>query len=94
MRLIDADALYISVMKKVCDDCPYDDDMECDGDDCKAGMMLRMIDDAPTVDAVEVVHCKDCRYWWGESEQCMDEMGFARKWEADDYCSNGERREE
>ena len=42
----------------------------------------------------EIIRCKDCRYWWGDSEQCMDEIGFARKWKADDYCSNGERREE
>ena len=41
-----------------------------------------------------IVMCKDCRYWWGESEQCMDEIGFARHWEAEDYCSYGERREE
>ena len=42
----------------------------------------------------ELVRCKDCINWWSEERQCKDEMGFARHWNADDYCSNGKRREE
>ena len=53
-----------------------------------------VLSELPSVDAVQVVRCGECRYWWGESEQCLDEIGFARKWKADDYCSNGERLEE
>lgn len=48
----------------------------------------------PTVDAVEVVRCKDCRYYDAESHNCLDELGYARVWEEDDYCSFAERRED
>lgn len=41
----------------------------------------------------ELVRCKDCINWWSEERQCKDEMGFARHWNADDYCSYGKRRE-
>jgi len=47
-----------------------------------------MVDDAPTVDAVPVVRCKDCKhseYLWGKIYCTM--IG------EDDYCSHGERKE-
>ena len=31
------------------------------------GYAKSFIDDAPTVDAVEVVRCRDCKYWGDES---------------------------
>lgn len=53
-------------------------------------------DDCPLPDVVEVVRCKDCRYWqdnnggypnpdcpWGKEETP----------DADDYCSFGERKD-
>ena len=46
-----------------------------------------IIDEMPTVDAVEVVRCKDCKY---HHYICLS--GFLdRKY--DDFCSYGERRE-
>jgi len=48
----------------------------------------------PTVDAVEVVRCKDCKHYKeydGEIECWARPMLFPR--EPDDYCSMGERRE-
>lgn len=48
----------------------------------------------PTVDAVEVVRCKECRYYESENHNCVDEMGYARIWEENDFCSFGERRED
>ena len=57
------------------------------------------IADAPTVDAVEVVRCKDCIH----NRKAIDEKGhgifcsiWGRSWhrvEPDDFCSYGERRE-
>ena len=45
------------------------------------------IDNAPTVDAVPVVRCKDCRF----SGSCsIEEFGCT---EPDDYCSRGKRKE-
>lgn len=92
MRLIDADALMseLKVKRKYLDTST----VIGRGEYIALNKAITMLDEQPTVDAVPVVRCKDCRYWWEEERQCKGEMGFARHWEADDYCSNGERREE
>lgn len=57
------------------------------------------IDHAPTVDAVEVVRCKDCRHWSGRKYNVhingfLPWCGFsALQREANDYCSYGERKD-
>lgn len=57
-----------------------------------------MLDYAPTVDAVVVTRCKDCKYGSYDSKPngamvCLrTNDGFWRK--ETDYCSYGERREE
>lgn len=44
-------------------------------------------------DAVEVVRCKDCKYWTGKDyDGCCIKNGLATRY-ANDYCSYGERRE-
>ena len=55
------------------------------------------LDNAPTVDAVEVVRCCDCKWYrkpyGGKEVLCT----FWLDWlptEEDDYCSFGERKEE
>ena len=51
---------------------------------------------APTVDAVEVVRCKDCKHYTKDTMWC--EMCSSTKsepypmWYADDFCSYGERK--
>ena len=54
------------------------------------------IDDAPTIDAVQVVRCKDCKnYDGGEVEHEYDRC--RHHWSAvepDDWCSFGERRQD
>ena len=62
------------------------------------GQMLRWIRNQPTIDAVEVVRCKDCKHW-----KYIDHLGctdFAKlcKWGgymvgANGYCIYGERKE-
>ena len=47
----------------------------------------KAIEDAPTVDAVEVVRCKDCKRW--RKSVCLI-TGFMRSGE--NFCSYGERR--
>ena len=56
-----------------------------------------MIDNAPTVDAVEVVRCKDCKYYehpeyygGGTKDVCRT---FKRQTREDDFCSYGERKD-
>ena len=46
------------------------------------------IDNAPTVDAVEVVRCKDCKHEFGGS--CIL-CGFQKR-KPEDFCSYGERK--
>jgi len=95
MRLIDADAL-IPMMKYITTD------NEIGVFPIRIGFdaIKRVIDDAPTIDAVEVVRCKDCRYghmtysgtckycdiWFEDGEALYLDGGF--------YCGFGKRREE
>ena len=51
------------------------------------GDVLTIINEAPTIDAVEVVRCKDCKYWDGEF--CEMNETYC---EDTDFCSYGERR--
>ena len=67
----------------------------------KGRPIRRVIDEAPTIDAVPVVRCKDCKHWKaiGVLEQhweCQIFCGLHDKGYltgADDFCSYGERRE-
>ena len=77
-RLIDADALLAEY------------DRQHEGEPGKA---RKLIEDAPTVDAVEVVRCKDCKYLM--FSDCYGEcgkghMGIVSPY---DFCSYGERKE-
>lgn len=57
-------------------------------------------DDAPTIDAVEVVRCKECKHshmtYDGRCKYCdkWEGDGEALYLEGDFYCAFGERRED
>ena len=51
------------------------------------------IDQMPTVDAVQVIRCKDCKHWDGKYHYC-EIIDDSRDWDAYDYCSIAERKEE
>lgn len=91
MRLIDADAL----LEEYCGDCLYKDSDFCTAEDPACGT-AGWVKDAPTVDAVEVVRCKDC-IWYGKNHEldaCNRIYGFSiAPMMPDDYCSFGVRRE-
>lgn len=60
----------------------------------------RAIEEMPTIDAVPVVRCKDCKWWktvhpryWVEHEICARE-GYELLRKAEDFCSRGKRRED
>ena len=55
---------------------------------------LEYIDNEPTVDAVEVVRCKDCKWW--ETDEVFKCVAYDAFWVAnpDDYCPWGERKED
>ena len=78
MRLIDADAL----MDKANSDGAY------------GYVDAKQISEAPTVDAVPVTRCKDCKYWQDNNdgyphEECR--WGHGETPDANDFCSYGER---
>lgn len=54
-----------------------------------------MIRKRPTVDAVEVVRCMDCKHCDPENYHCDHPMGTAAplRRKPDDFCSYGERKE-
>lgn len=63
-----------------------------------------VIDDCPTIDAVPVVRCKDCKYrtWFAPYYGCGNfespfyvavDKDVAIMTKPDDYCSYGERRD-
>lgn len=91
MRLIDADALE----KEMCSGCEYYKNKYANCDDCA-------IANAPTVDAVPVVRCKDYSYLDEDEFENGDVVLFCNFMRAElndmemdneSYCSNGERRE-
>ena len=51
------------------------------------------IDEAPTVDAVPVVRCKDCTYY-KESYEGVFCSSTGAGMPEDGYCSDGERKDE
>lgn len=56
-------------------------------------LLMLEIEEAPAVDAVEVVRCKDCRYGEDFGEECFCHY-CGSDWNLPDhYCSYGERRE-
>lgn len=103
MRLIDADALLDDVMDRYCKECEkrkgikngeyriiYDiGEAPCRA--CEIDDMKAELEDAPTVDAVPVVRCKECDHYDG---------GLCRRWKyahvtnEDSFCSGAERKEE
>lgn len=80
VRMIDADAL----LRALPDDLPY------------KGSVRRVLMQAPEVDAVPVVRCKECLYWYDTTSagvQTFCEI-FRDHCEPNDFCSRGERRED
>lgn len=62
IRLIDADAEIEAIKKYACNDCESYDGIKCRS--CWADDLISWIEDAPKLDAVEVVH--------GRWEDCSD----------------------
>lgn len=64
------------------------------------GIPIERVENAPTVDAVPVVRCEDCKYYKAvfsldkeDGMRCIREK-YTRETRPNDYCSYGERREE
>ena len=59
--------------------------------------VVDMLESAPTVDAVPVVRCRDCKHWHKDTVFCgymsYGEASERVNWYADDFCSYGERKD-
>ena len=98
-RLIDANELIAYIEKQYCTPCKANGqdyhEIRCRA--CWVDDMRLEVDGVPTVDAVEVVRCKDCEYEGTAScpTYYEDSMTYRDCWALDgdnDFCSYGERR--
>jgi hypothetical protein len=87
MRLIDADALMRDIGETVLFSVRPD---RPSAEQRGARKVVNRIEAAPTVDAVEVVRCGECKHY-GTSGCAMDAFSFDVTEES--FCSYGERRE-
>ena len=99
-RLIDANA-FLDRIKERHDDIMQDpivDKATKWRESVCFGGVVNVLVKMPTVDAVEVVRCKDCKHCMldlsgRENHLCMrKEVGFVVRRNADDFCSYGERQ--
>ncbi len=91
MRLIDADALHEFVEKEFRNDTPYE-----------WAWALTVVDHAPTIDAVYVVRCEDCKHNDMNGGDCNRTMVMCRRdhvlelnvyeYIKLEHCSYGERK--
>ena len=81
MRLIDADALMY----------------EANSDGAYGYVDAKQISEAPTIDAVPVVRCRECKYRFKNNGHSKNGCPItdANIWmDDDDFCSHGERKGE
>ena len=84
MRLIDADKLIVELYQ--------DQPMDWTGSDAEVQelndwkLFRDMVDNSPTIDAVPVVRCKDCKYF--KTRLCENEDNHD-----DWFCADGERKD-
>ena len=91
MKLIDADELIKSFDTLCANGCRYSRKqgvVMCGA--CLLGIAFDEIDSAPTIDAVPVVRCVDCKHYLDEDQKGCDLTYSIIK--PSDYCSYGERR--
>ena len=93
-RLIDADNRIAEIKKMYCDDCDNYGGVKCRA--CWVDDTMCLIDDAPTVDAVEVVRCLDCRFYTHVDNRigkCVFLIGEHQYVVQNGYCYLGERKD-
>lgn len=84
MRLADVDTIYDEVEKQYKGSTGIE--RNCNRN------FLNLICHAPTIDAVPVVRCRECKYWLGE-HVCDLDCNHETHTGPDDFCSRGQRKE-
>lgn len=90
MRLVDVDEAIRRIEKKVYEVYGYPKTEYSEGyvNACKAA--VKMLKSLSTVDAVEVVRCKDCK-WYGYYSCEMGGNNWMR--DGNGFCDRGERKD-
>lgn len=98
MRPIDADALKAAMIETL-EQIKANPKMNGQEMHIIAGiaMLGEMVDDSPTIDAVPVVRCRECRYWVGDFSGATEHVKRC-EWAGymvgeNGYCVYGERKE-
>ena len=90
MRLIDADEFEAAL-----ENTEYDISPAYEPDGYSHKLICEVLEETPTVDAVPVVRCKDCKYYKPDEYECgCDFAGGLPYVKAGDFCSYGERNED
>lgn len=90
MRLIDADALASALNNGRLEEqtgraVPFN---------AGVAFALTMVEYAPTIDAVPVVRCKDCKWWTKQEESIQGRCALAGIYPTGGwYCGNGKRED-
>ena len=94
MRIIDADAFASELDFADADVCEEFPDGYCEFG-LSREKIRELLRDIPTVDAVLVVRCRECK-WWQEDDDighCDNPDGLDNYAKPEDFCSYGERKE-
>lgn len=110
MRTINADALMNDVTERYCKECDKRKgikngkqrtvykigDAPCRA--CSVDDMKDELENAPTIDAVPVVRCRDCTHWNSVTKE--SDFGLCDAWVtlfictgSDEYCKRGKKKE-
>lgn len=104
MRLIDADKMAVEESEAyISAQCQIKDELTRSVNAVVHTKIQRLIADTPTVDAVEVVRCKDCKHAHINRYAAEGGAVLCRPWtegveiinfvmNPDDFCAYGERR--
>ena len=96
MRLIDANKVVKDIISER-DKIPYElvsENPFKHGNSMRGGIRkaLRCIEQAPTVDAVPVVRCRECKHHHDCGTHFCDALGMDCPDDSEFFCSYGERR--
>lgn len=93
MRPVDADAIYNEALEN---------HQKGEIEDWEFDSIINYLDGAPTINTVEIVYCKDCKWfadnnggeWYGCKMFHVVRITPADAPKPDDFCSYGERRDD
>ena len=92
MRLIDADALEAKLEEQR----KLYIDMDMKGaEHLLVHDVLHHVWEAPTIDAVQVIRCKDCRWWTKQEKSIQGRCALTGTYPTGGwYCGTGERKDD